>query len=270
MISLIINTADISSQFNVTQKDIEGIVDFAVKDVTSTFARLWDNQARNNLGSTRQRYRESLQVVDEGRMQGSVILWYNDKLIPMIEEGAGAFDMKQGFANSDKKKTKADGGWYMRIPFRFATPSALGEEGIFSAKMPDEIYQLVKDKPTDIVSSMGGNRSVGLGLAEIPKQFTAPNIRPSVSSLPESKTFEQYKNKSSIYEGLHKRKDSTTGQNVYMSFRTVSDTSDADAFIHTGINAYNLADKALADLESNIEFELGKSVDNALKNYGFL
>lgn len=270
MIPLIINTQDIYNQFNVTKQDVENIVDFITKEITASFARRWDTQARNELHSSRQVYRESLQVIDEGRMQGSVVLWYTNPLVSMIEEGVGSFDMKEGYAKSSKKKTKKDGGWYMHIPFRFATPNALGEDNIFSAKMPQEIYDLVKDKPQDLITSSGSMASKPLSLAEIPTRFQTPSIRPSVSSIPESKTFAEYKNKTSIFEGIQKRKDTVTGQNTYMSFRTVSDNSDSDAFIHTGINAYNLADKAMSDLENGIQIELGNATDNALKTYGFL
>ena len=259
MIQIIVNTRDISSQFNVTKTDIDNIVDFVVKDITASYARRWETEAKNNLHQTRQRYIENLKVIDTGRLTGAVVLDYSkDPLIKMIEDGAGAFDMKEFFAKSSKKKMKANGGWYLSIPFRFSTPGAIGDSTLFTGKMPEEIYDIAKNKPQNIPTAGGGMRSQGLKLNEIPSQFRAPSTRAG----------EEYKNKTSIYEGISKRKDSVTGQNTYMSFRRVSDESDINSWIHSGINANFLAEKALMSLESNMEDELGRSMDLALKTLG--
>jgi hypothetical protein len=254
----------------MTKDDVENVIDFTVKEITSSFARRWENEAKLNLHQTRERYINNLIVVDTGRMSGAVVLDYSkDKMIQMIEEGASAFDMKDGFEKSNKKHTKKGGGWYLTIPFRWATPGAIAESSVFTATMPQQVYSAVKSAPQNIPTSSGGTRSAGLSLNNIPDRFKAPSTRAGFSNLLTSKTFESYEQKTSVYAGISKMSDATTGQNTYMSFRRVSDKSDPSSWIHPGMEAQNLAQKALDKLEVNIESEMGRALDMALANYGF-
>jgi hypothetical protein len=101
------DTRAITEQFSLNKAQVDGMMGFVVKEVTAAFAREWESQANKNLKRTRKRYIDSLSVVDEGRLSGSVVLnWANDEMVGFLEEGVGAFDMKPNFAKSNKKKTK--------------------------------------------------------------------------------------------------------------------------------------------------------------------
>lgn len=262
-----INSYDLVSQYAMTSQDVENIVDYVTKEITAKFASFWEDEAKHSLHATRERYMKSLYVLDEGRMKGAVVLSYNDKVVQMIEEGIGAFDIKEGFAHSPKRKEKKDGGWYLTIPFKIGAPNTIGDSGVFGMVLPMPIYEVVKNKDLEV-----NGRSKGLTEAEIKSagdNFALPKSRAAVSAIPTSKTFEEYKHKTSLFQGVIKVKDSVTKQNTYMSFRRVSDKSDPNSFIHSGINAYNLAEKALSRLDSVIEPEMTRAIDNALAQYGF-
>ncbi len=242
---------------------VERVVDSVVKDMTAAFAREWERQAQQALHQTRGRYLENLHVLDTGRMTGAVMLDYSkDPLIRMIEEGASAFDLKDGFEKSPKRKLKADGGWYLTVPFRHATPGAIGESSVFSNKMPEDVYEVAKKLKTDIDVPGGGKRSRGLAIGEIPAEYKTP-IANIGNNIPESKAFK------SIYEGVIKIKDAKTSQNVYMSFRRVSDKSLMESWNHPGIDEHNLADKALNQLNQNAEVELNAAMNKILATLGF-
>lgn len=266
LIPIVIDTSDLQSEFNISKKDIELLIDTTIKGVTLEYYRLWDQQASKGLKSTRQRYRDSLIYVDEGLMKGAVILRDQDPLVMMLEEGASEFDQKLGFAKSEKKKTKKDGlGWYLTIPMRFATPGAIAESEIFSGVLPQEIYEKVKSAETNIPIS-GGLRSEGLKLKDIPANFQDKSVR---KPIPESKILQarkEYISKSSKFEGIVKVKDTTTGNTRgYMSFRRVSDKSDPASWIHKGFEQKHFAEKALEELD--IQNVVDSQIDSFLSGY---
>ena len=265
IVSINIDSQDILDQYSISSKDVESVIDYTIKEVTAQFFARWQETASRELKTTRSRYIENLRLVDEGRMQGAVILDYSkDTLVKMLEEGASAFDIKQGFEKSAKRHIKKDGGWYITIPFKIGTPGVQVDSG-FSSILPSQIYNTLIAQPVNPTT----NRSAGVSKGGIPAEYAAPKVRSAFSSIPESKTFSEYKNKASVYEGVFKQKDAITGQNSYGSFRRVSDKSDENSWIHPGIEAHNLAEKTLDKFETIIETVVESATDNALKYFGF-
>lgn len=265
LIPIQISSEDLIAQYAMDKTEVEDVIDFTVKEITAKFYERWLEEANLNLHSTRSRYTNSLLLIDEGRMMGAVILDYSkDPLIKMLEEGADAFDMKEGFEKSDKVKYNKSGGWYLTIPLKFGAPDTVGDSLGGVTNLPQAVYNVVKKQA---VSDITG-RSSGLATDNIPSQYRAPQTRAKID-IPRSPKFEAYTHKSSIYAGVFKQKDSVTGQNTYGSFRRVGENSDIRAFIHPGLNELNLAQKALDRLEENMEIELTRAVNSALTNFGF-
>jgi len=266
LIPIEINQQDILDNFNISKKEVEDIMDLAIKNVTAAFAIEWENKALQSLSSTRSRYVANLKVVDEGRLSGAVILDYSkDKLVKMLEEGASAFDMKEYFKKSDKAKQKKNGsGWYLTVPFSIGTPGSLQEN--FTTVMPQQIYSIVKKQDVDPISL----RSKGVSKGEIPSELNQKRVRPGFTaiSLPKSKLFEEYQHKNSIYEGISKQTSPITGQTTYSSFRRVSDKSDSNSWTHPGIDAGNFAEKAFEQFEMKMQVVLEDSMNDALKYFG--
>lgn len=263
MMPIFIDTKNITAQYSMSKQQVDSLLDFVIKEIGASYAKMWADEAKHALRSTRERYINSLQVIDSGRLECSIVLDYTDPMVRMIEEGAGAFDMKEGFFKSSKKKLKKGGGWYMYIPFRVATPDALGESSVFSGKMPQEVYDIAKKLEPESLN----NKVITQNM--LPKHLQEKGVRPAITNLQTSRAFEEYKHKTALHAGITKKKDSVTGQSSYVKFRAVSDNSDDDAFIHTGINAYNLADKAMNELEANIAYELNDAINTGLNNLGF-
>lgn len=265
LIPIDISSEDLVSQYNMSQEEVEDVIDFTIKEITSAFAARWEEQAKLNLHSTRQRYLENLNVIDEGRMSGAVVLDYSkDKLIRMIEEGCSAFDMKTNFEKSDSVKYNKSGGWYLTIPLKFGAPDTIGDSLGGITNLPQKVQAVIKKKPIDDITG----RTKGLSSDEIPEEYKAPKTRAKIE-IPKSKSFEAYTHKSSIYQGAFKQVDKTTGQSSYGSFRRVGENSDQSAFIYPGLNEANLAGLALNELEQNMDIELTAAIDSALANFGF-
>jgi hypothetical protein len=196
---ILIDTSAVVEEFSLSSTEAKGMVSYIIKNLTARYAKNWDNEAKRALRSTRSIYRTSLVVGEQGPYVGYVMLI--NKLPNMIESGASPFDMKSGFAGSSKKKTKAGGGWYLTVPFRFATPGALGESEAFSNIMPESVYAVAK-KLAGKQSSIGRGTGTGgsLKASEIPAPHNIPKTRAMIVT--KSKKFEEYKHKHSIFQGM--------------------------------------------------------------------
>lgn len=255
MIPIFIDTQELSEQLFLTASETKKLIDFTVKEVTTAFARNWENEANQNLSGARFEYLQSIVVVDEGYAKGAVVLrgW----LPNAIEQGEPAFDMKPGMLSGPNAKVNKKGVRYNTIPFRMGTPGTLG---VLGPVMPEPVYEELKDKPLNTPVPGGGSRSKGLKIDEIPQAYREPETK-KVPDI-ESQSFNEYKHKSSKYEGAVKVSDAVTGQNRYMSFRRVSDNSDPASWIHPGFEPRNFAEKALQ--ETDIPKTIGRAVDKFL------
>lgn len=249
MIPIKVDLSDIASEFSLSLTQTQTMLELVTKTMVLKIARAWDNQAALNLGSTRSEYRRSLIIVDKGRFEGNIIL---KGILPnMLESGISAFDMKLGFSKSDKIKLNKKGMWYLTIPFRYSTPGAIGESSLFSGSLPESVYQAAKN-----------NNGKALRQNQIPSPHNQIRVRSTTTI--GSQIFQEYKSKASIYSGVQRNTKfyDKVVQGQYSSFRRVGENSDQDMFIHKGLVAKNLAQKALDTLD--IPLEVDRIVDNYL------
>ena len=235
--TIYIDTMSLSQEFDLTQQDVDKLKETVVQTVTKVIETCWREQAKKELGSTRNQYLNSIIVSQEDRFTNLITLV--GSLPNMIESGASPFDLKEGFERSNKKTiTKNDDGelgWYLTIPFSYAQPGSLGESGAFTGVLPSDIAKALKTKQKE-------DPEASLRLSDIPDEFRVPTKRESIT-LGSGVVKPDYQHKSNIYEGISQP---TKGGPV-MSFRRVSNNSDDDSWIHSGIKAHNLAEKALKD-----------------------
>lgn len=261
-----IDSQDILSQYSLSKEEIEGMFDNIAKSLGTVYASKLENEAINGLNSTRRRYIQNIRIIDSGKLESTVMLDYSkDPLVRMIEEGQSAFDMKVYFLRSSKVKVSKSGKRYLTIPFRFSTSGAVGESEVFSGKMPSEVYDIVRKKEVGV-----NGKSQGITkneLSNLPSKFQVVSKRQEVKDSEGKMLFKEYEHKSSIYQGIQKQVDKVTGQSSYHSFRRVSELSDEDSFIHTGIQARHFMQRAKENM--NIPEEVGVQIDNELAKLGF-
>jgi len=268
IVPIIIDGSALQQQFALSSDQIESICDNIAKTLAVRYAQQLEQEANNALHSTRQRYIKSVHVVDSGRAESMVVLDYSkDKLIQMLEEGASPFDEKTKLLASTKAKIGKNGGRYITVPMRWGTPGIVGESDVFTGILPQQVYDVVKAKSTNIPVSGGGSRSAGLSAGEIPSPFNAIGSRAPIVDSVGKVLFNEYQHKTSIYQGVSKKTDLSTGQNTYNSFRRVSENSDKDAFIHPGIEQYNLIQRALDNFDRDNIVSI--AIDQELINLGF-
>lgn len=234
-----IDIASLLDEVYLDKSQTDDLVDSVVKDLTLAFHREWEQVAAENLKSARQEYIANLNVVDEGFAKGAVVL--TGQFPNMLEEGASAFDIKEGLLDGPNAKMGKNGNRYNTVPFKQGTPGAL-LENFNGGIMPKPVHDVAKKK------SIGDQ----IKKSELPKGFEQPKkkIIPSRNAV--------YEHKASIYEGIKKNKD-LAGNISYMSFRRVSDNSDPNSWIHPGFEARNFSDKAFERFQ--VDAEISASFD---------
>lgn len=263
---IVIDLSGLKAQFGLSADAIDSLTETCVNAVTAVVYSNWEALAKQRLNSTLPEYTQHLIKVDKGRFAKQIVL--TGVLPNMIEQGATAFDMKNGFKNSEKvrytipvynkqgKQVYKGGDWYLTIPFRIGVPGTLGQAG-FAGEMPQEVYDVMRKK------SSGS----ALRTPEIPTPYDVPMSREAI--LNESGVvYAEYQHKSSIYEGMTKRTAmySKTSQNTYGTFRRAGANSDPLAWIHRGIKPYRLAEEAVRKtyVETIVENEVTEYLDKIL------
>ena len=262
-----IDLSGLKGQFGIDDKTLDQLTETCVKAVTAAIYANWEALAKKKLKSTREEYIQNIIHVDKGRFNKQIIL---TGVVPnMVEQGASAFDIKEGFRKSPKVRytipvygkkgnmLRPGGYWYLTIPFRIGVPGTLGQAG-FTGQMPQEVYDIMRKR---------GNR-IALRADEIPAPYNIPQSRAAIQATPQNPYYAQYTHKSSIYEGLTKRtaQYGKTTQNTYGTFRRAGANSDPLSWIHKGISAYRLADEAvkITDVDTIVENEVTTFLDTIL------
>lgn len=261
-----IDLSGLSGQFGLSAQVIEQLTEICVKAVTATVYKKWEALAKQELHSTLPAYLQNLNVIDKGRFAKQIVL--TGTLPEMIENGASAYDLKEGFSKSKyvrytvpvynaKGKIVSPGGdWYLTIPFRMGTPGIVGQAG-FAGEMPQEIYDLMVHRDSNIP----------LSASEIPSPYDVPQSREAIYEN-DKLSYGSYQHKSSIYEGLMKKTAAygKTTQNTYVNFRRAGANSDPLSWIHKGFTARHLSDKAVedTDVETLIENEVAQFLDDTI------
>lgn len=171
---------------------------------------------------------EAIQVPDEGPLTGAVVSTYSRTR--MIEQGTQGFDMKPLMLTGPKARM-GENGPYTIIPFRHATPKTQASSGIFSSRMPQEIYNRAK------------RQQYGQSMTE----KTLHNIdskRGTTHGQPQTNPSSGYQHTSPLYARL--TKTGAPRHSQYYTFRTVSQKSNPMAFLYPAVPP-NPIMKAVAD-----------------------
>ena len=240
-----IDLTGLKGQLGLTDEQINQLTETCVNVVAAKFYADWQALAKQELKSSAEEYLRNLILVDKGRFEKQIVL---TGIVPnMIEQGASAFDMKEGFKKSSKvrytipiyKTTKngqvmvhQGGKWYLTIPFRIGVPGTLGQAG-FSSIMPQEVYNAMR--------ANGGTLNEG----EVPVPWDAHQQRAALPQTQNNPYYAAYTHKSSIFAGLTRRtaQYGKTTQNTYGTFRRAGENSDPLSWIHKGIQARGFAEK---------------------------
>jgi len=255
MLPYTIDLSQVVSALRLDRNQFDEIGQAAVEAALAFTYEQINLEAMKGLRSSRQTYIRNINKPVVGRLQGSITL--TGQLPNMIEQGTAPFDMKLGFSKSSKIKRTKKGGWYLTIPFRWATPGTVGESSAFTGTMPKAIHELAKGLlPTRTAFGMAIQRGQGLSKEQVTVAgFGQLGYRSAVvgGNLTAAQR-KGYRHKSPLTQGIIKQVKlyERTKQARYNSFRRVSSKSAQNAWIHTGITARNFMPKALKNPQLGI------------------
>lgn len=267
----LLDISNVTSLANLDRKRFMAAAQQTAEAMTFAVYNQIRKEANKSLKSTRQIYKRNINSPVMGRLSGTITL--TGKLPNMLEQGASAFDMKEGFSRSQKVKKKKGGGWYLTIPFRYAGAGAIGESSAFSGGiMPPEIKSMLKDLKTSVTVPFlgtvrqGGRISVQqLAATKFGVLGSRNEIKGSGLSSAQSK---KYDHKSPIFAGAVKSKAfyQRAAQTKVNTFRRVSGggskgNSAPNSWIHRGLDARDLFPKGLENAN------LGAVATRAISDY---
>lgn len=259
-----VDLSDVIQEFNLLGAAAERLTQQVVDDVTAEVYRKWARQAAQGLNSTRNEYVRSIYLGEKGKFRNVLVL--RGMLPNMLEFGVEAFDMKAGFAKSAKAKRSKKGGWYLTIPFRWATPGSLGENAVFANVMPVDVYSLARQL-SPRRSTVGASRpGQALPASALPARHQGAKTRAAVSNALTGQHFPAYTHRNPLLEGLQRNEHTYqhVKQNTYQTFRRVSDKSDPNSWIHSGLKQRDFATKAMQTVD--FDTVVNNSVDNFLSS----
>ena len=237
MLPVSIDISDFVSTWSLTMQETELFVYNVLDELGKRYYDALFTKAGQELKQTKSEYQKGIYI--ENPTEDSIVIGLAGWLPNAIEQGIQPFDMKDGFSKSSKRKPayrkNASTGWYITIPFRHGTPGIVAESGIFSNVMPKTVYEVAKKQLK--------TENDSLKVSDLPAEFQIKGIRKEVVNNITKQIFPEYTHKSSIYEGMKRSSMEHHGQ--YVTFRRVSDQSDPNSWIHSGIVAHNLMTKAL-------------------------
>lgn len=248
-----IDLGDLVEEFNLSGDQSVFLGSSIIDAVVSEYQIRWQNLISSELHKTRNEYKRGVFIERESPLSVTFGLTNRSSSIPlMIEEGQPPFDEKEGFRNSPKRKIAQDGGWYIDIPFRHATPEAVADSGLFASIMPQQIYNAVQ-------------KTGRLSFMDLSVKDSAIGERKAINRLGVNKP--AYIHKAPIYEGLTKVNIASTEKEKrsgYFTWRRVSENSDPNSWWNGGIVPYKLMDKALE--QAKIDVVADKVIDQFLNS----
>lgn len=240
MIPIHLDLSEIINEFALTSDQAEQLGSEIINRVVESYVNKWENLVNRELSKTRSLYKKAMYV---DRVSGTEVVFGlqsgDNGLAMALEEGKPPFDEKIGFSQSPKRKTSLGGGWYLTIPFRYASPQAVAESTIFQGALPKEIYQISK-----------ANAGSPVRRSQLPGQYAQVGSRAPIQTA--NGVIPEYVHKSPKYEGLIRLDISSTdkeNRGGYFTFRRVSNNSDPNSWIHPGFEARRFMDRALDEAQ---------------------
>lgn len=159
----------------------------------------------------KQKYADSIQWKMVGPM--SALIWTDEEVSRLVEEGFPAFDQKRYLQTSNKTRVNKKGQKYLLIPFRHNTPG----NAAHAAPMPEHIYEQAKAMAPSRVT--GKTTRLSATGATVPQSIYQWGGRLPAGLAPKKNA----SHTTDIYAGMVKFNTSSGGQksSAYLTFRVM-------------------------------------------------
>lgn len=230
--SFLIDFTELKNSLDIKKNDIEEACLDVGRTLSTIFVEKLIENVESDLNRSAQDYIDAIRINESSNVI-SVKLDSSSTIANALESGSDPYDMKPYFLNSSKVKYSKEGVKYMTVPLKWATTSSKGVGKGFANKMSRSVYDEVRKQ-----GSISSN-------SKHSKKIFSRN--PIVNAEGEV-LYKEYKHKASVTQGI-KKIPQGGNRSSYYSFRTISENSDPNAFIHKGFQAHNFFEKTLQELD---------------------
>lgn len=252
MIPVRIDLSEIIEEFTLTAGQAQDLSAAIIDRIVEDYMHKWSDVVNGGLKQLRPTYQRAMYVERDSDSSVTFGLAPGDSGLALaIEEGKPPFDIKEGFRNSPKRKESLGGGWYLTIPFRYATAEAVAESTIFSGRLPEVIERIAK-----------GNNGRPIAFNQLPEQYAQLGKRKEIQTV--NGVIPEYTHKVPRFQGLVRVDISSTvneNRGGYFTFRRVSNNSDMYSWFHPGFKARKFMEQALD------QTQIPQVVDMVLDNF---
>ncbi len=265
--------------------DLQNSIPEIISVTVDQLELMWKQEASNSLKDA-SGYNTSFSRQDISPFH--VRLENNHKAVWFLELGTSPFDMKRMLDTGSKVKMSQKGNRYIRIPFEGKVKDyiagGVSQKDIqrmkgsrFSIDDQGRRITLYGDRlHTDVGIKRKYFTVLNAPRSKFPNKTNSPNMGFAPYTEYKSATTIDYTWKSSPYEGAIKMVD-FQGKTIGMqTFRTISDNSDPESWIHPGIRASHIAEKAVNAVKPQFDAEISRvlqpifdNFEQSFKNAGF-
>ena len=270
---------------NQFEEEIRKAIPEIVSNITTLLEIQWKQEATNSLKSV-EKYNNSFSQKEISPFH--IILENNHPAVLILESGSSPFDMKRMLDTSSHVKVSKDGKRYIRIPFEGKVKDyiaggvdkdeirAMAGSKFVTLKDGNRERRIITrygDRLTDM-GNTGVKRKYFTVLSATSEKFPNKTNRPNMGFAPytehKAATTIDYTWKSSPFENAVKMTDFQGKTMGMKTFRTISDNSDPNSWIHPGIHASHIAEKAVEAVKMQLDVEISKVLEPLYNNFNQL
>ncbi len=248
------------------EKGNESALRTFMEDMGGLIISEWANQAqvlRNPAGYIRE-LDESPQYPDEGNPL-HIRVENHHKAAYYLEVGIDAFDLKKMLQTGHKIKVSKTGKRYIQIPFQHS------KESIKQYGLSTEAEQLFATRrrnptPQNPRTTEWGGRLKANNVGWRSKTFAVTGNL--AKSMGQQTRKIQYTWKTSPFEGMVREEDKFKQTSGYFTFRTISDRSDKNSWIHPGIEGKHIAENTVQVVKPIILASFADTIQQAFNSIG--
>jgi hypothetical protein len=276
MFSIAIDIAPFQAIFDALtdiDKGNSGALSTLMRDMGDLVIAEWHQQATlalKNPSGYIQQIDTAPQYPDENPLH--VRIENHHKAAVFLEFGTEPFDLKIMLETSSKVKVSKEGKKYIRIPFGHSKAS-LVSYGL--GNQAAELTASRKQIPSvgDPRRTAWGDRLKAGGIGMRSKTFTvtgdlAKGGKNALNTTGAGTRKIQYTWKSSPFENLVRMEDKFGQTSGFSTFRTISEKSDSDSWIHSGIKASHIAERTTEIVRPVLIQGLGEALQKAFNSIG--
>lgn len=277
--------------FETFREQIDVVRSEVVQVTADQLEATWKIEAGNNLKNA-DGYKQAIHQRQVNETH--IVVYNNHEAVWFLELGTVSFDMKRMLDTAKNVKVSKDGNRYIRIPFEGKVKdfiaAGVNEKDLNRMKGTKFVTIKTEGRERNIITAYGSRLKTDAGGRQqkffsvlnaprdkFPRADNRPNMGFTNYVTPfKSATTVNYTWTASKYQGAIKMTDFQGKTSGMKTFRTISDASDPNSWIHPGIQASHIAEKSYQTVLPMFSSQMAQAIkpimdnlEDSMKKLGF-